>query len=515
MLSLALLLAASAPPPLEGWWRPEGVDPHPSALPAQARARVTAAAVRLGRGRSGAFVSRDGLILTSATAVEACARRLRAEGRIGPSSFIAPDPEDAPVCPDLEARLRVESRDVGAAVRAAKRAGSTEVESALLGACRRHGVDRLCSLVRTEDGALRLLVHREIRQVRLRFYPGPALGGLGGAERAFDPPWLRLDAALVSVDLGRVGAPGGLQLARRPPTLSDEVWVLHHPGPTLRGRSALETERFAQAVLPAYRDRLRRVAPRHPRLGAFLSALDALAPRAVRAARLEELEILARIEPMALGRRLTFSQALTAGREAAASVPWGELAAAGRAEPKPPLFEDRLEGVPPSSPRSGPPPAVDPAALEFLAAYDVRRRARLAASVSAIGPDGQGDLRISRGVVVPATLGGAEHVPWGALLEAARRLGTGLPLPSPLPWRSARLLGFEIHADVGPFVTGSPVVDDDGRLVGVVSSGDRHAVLGFFRFDEEARVGVTSAHALALALARAFGAPRLAARLRP
>lgn len=458
LVPLLALLAFAAP---EGWWPPEGADPHPSALPEPVRQRVAATAVRLGPGLSGVFVRRDGLILTSATAARRCAP--------GPDLFVAADPKLAPECPGLEVELRIESRDVTAAVEAAQRAGDLGVEAALVTACTRLGPDRRCELVATEDGVRRLLVYRRVSKVRLRFFPGDVLGQLGGVKRDFDRPWLRLDVALLSVDLGRAGAPGHLSLAPKTPSDGERLWFAHHPEPSARFESAAEV--LAWLELP------RTERGSSPRIDAALRHLERLSGRLADDARRRELEVLARLRRLPEPRRRPLEAAFFVGRRAFEETSWPELS-----ETWPALPPWRAER-PPESARS------------FLDGADSRREAYRATSLAPIGPNGRGDLRLGHGFMAETSETFVRD--W---IDAARKLGRE-PDDAP-PWPPELRLGFEMEADLGPLASGGPVLDERGELVGVVGAGDGSSLAGFFAHDPKARVGVASAHALDVLLRR-------------
>ena len=70
LLSVGVL---GAPPAPEGWWPPKTVALSDMGLDEAAVSRLAAATVSLGIGRSGTLISRDGLVLSSATAVAGAA----------------------------------------------------------------------------------------------------------------------------------------------------------------------------------------------------------------------------------------------------------------------------------------------------------------------------------------------------------------------------------------------------------------------------------------------------------
>lgn len=499
-------------PALEGWWRPEGPDPHPSALEEPVRARILAAVVQLGPGESGAFVSRDGLIVTSASAVRSCVSALQKGGVLGSGPFVAPSAEGAPVCPKLKARFRLDARDVGAPVEAALRAGSTRVEASLISACERLDPRRACEVVKTEDGAHRLLVRRVIDRVRLRFWPGEGLAELGGPARAHQLPRLKLDAALLSVDVGRSGAPGHLRLAAQLPDLRDELWVFHHPGPTLRWSTALEAEIFARAVLPVYLARARATPELAPLRRGALERLSAEAEAGLARSRWRDLDVIGRLRALESPRREVLLATFTVDGTPSALDSWRCLASTESGDrTHAPALGGLATGLS-LAPISGCAPEATGTAR---VAPPERRRAYLAAGRSPVGPDGRFDVRVSRGFVVAATAGdGGWRVPWRALVEAADLLGVPLGVERPLPWPLAYAVGFELTVDIGPLATGGPVVDEDGALVGVVSGGDARTLNGLYTFDPAARAAITSIHALETFLARSGKSPELAEALR-
>lgn len=475
LLAVALTVAV---PALEGWWPPGGPDPHPSALTEDVRERVASAVVFLGADRSGAFVTRSGLVLTSATAVQTCVEALQASGVfIDAGPFVASDRDEAPVCPGLRARFRIDARDVSLAVNAARRAGSTQVEAALISACERLSTQRSCEVVSTEEGIHRLIARREVGPVRLRFWPGRELFPVELGPEIHDHPPPRLDVALLSVDLGRAGVPGFLALAQGQPKPDDELWLWHHPAPSLRWSSALEVEIFAHRVLPTYR----RSAPEHRR--ASLDLLAREAPAALRAARRVELQVLEQIRRLAPERRGRLSRAFVRGRSAFRQAPWETWSRLGALGPsRAPLFPAWS-----SEPSAHKEPLQLPKEVRvFAAGAATRRQARLVTGHPAIGPDGGGDLRVSRGRVQSDGALSAD-----VLRASAAKRGADQAAVEGLIGRRTVLTAFEAQADIGPLASGGPVVDERGMLVGVISLGNAATVAGHFAFREDARVRVT------------------------
>lgn len=448
VLALALVLAA-APPPTEGWWPLSGLDPHPVDFPAPAARRAAAAVVDLGDERSGVFVGREGLILTSATALEGCTGA--SELGTAPETFRFP--AQAPACEGWLPAVRIDVRDVTEAIAASRAAGAEDPGGALVSSCESVGPGRRCALRRR--GPRRLL---EVQQVfgtpRVRFWPGRARPAQGGPSEA------PLDVALLSVETGPGGPPAWLR-AGRGPDPDAPVWLLHHPGPSLRGTSVVEHALFFEHVLPAWRaraddDRDVRAVEGWARLGGAL----------MRRARHRELSTFARIRGFPKERRLRWARAFTKGRDARAESAPTDLAALRRGPEQAGLGR------------------------AYAGAEAVRRDAFRVAGVAPLGPDGDGSLRVSRGWVA--------HPP-----EAARPGRRRAPRP---PDR------LRVAADVAPRATGGPVVDAEGRVVGVLSGGGEATLRGLARFDPGAEVVVVRLSAAARWI-RALGAPELARAL--
>ena len=123
LLSVGVL---GAPPAPEGWWPPKTVALSDMGLDEAAVSRLAAATVSLGIGRSGTLISRDGLVLSSATAVAGCVDRLRREGALSDRPFVSDPVRRGPECTELEAEIRVDVREVGPALAAARTAGAPD-----------------------------------------------------------------------------------------------------------------------------------------------------------------------------------------------------------------------------------------------------------------------------------------------------------------------------------------------------------------------------------------------------
>ena len=503
---LALTFITSPEATVEGWWRPEGPDPHPTALPAAIRNRVSAATVDLGRGRSGVFISRDGLVLTSATALRSCIEALQQEGKVSTTPFYAPTPDVAPVCPGLTARISIDVRDVTDAVNAAERAGSSQVQQSLVTACNHAAPQRRCTLVTTEDGIHRLIVHREIRTVRLRYWPGENLSTLGGVNHGFDRPLLRIDAAIVSVAVGHAGAPGQLRLSPRAPRPHDPLWVFHHPARSLRWASATEAEVFVDKVLPAFLTRARTSSLSRERVA--LELLNKAAPDLIVRARKRTLKVLSHLRSKATSPELL--EAYTHHREAFQSLPWTQWAKAAHERNQcPPLLGHLVAVFPPVLPQANSPTTAEPpcSTSDYQAASRKRRQAHLMTNSAPLGPDGRNDLRISRAEVMLAQSEEKGRITWARLLEVAKQLKHPLELPTPLPWRKTYAIAFELASDIGPLVTGGPVVDAQGELQGIISSGDKATLAGLLQYEPQSRVSMTSVHALVVLMRRSPARP--------
>lgn len=413
-----LAVLAAAGPHAEGWWPPDGPSLHPSGLPAGVRDRIAAAALELRPPASASFLGRSGLIVTSARAVEACAR---AAG-LGSAPQVYRIPATAPACSELEPAMRLDLRDVTEALDASRSAGTRDVERAVVSACETSRPSRRCRLLEREGRHLLEIRHR-FALPRLRYWPGTN-GGI----------------ALLSVDSAR-GGPSGWLSPSRERGCPERAFVVHHPSPSLRGASVLELELYLQALASNHeRSEVERVLWQDR-----AELLDG--------ARRRELESFHRVRQFPLPRVRALEAAFTVGRTARRAAGF-ELAPAR-------LSEEEV-GL----------------ALRYQEARARRLEAYRLGGVAPVGPDGQGDVRISRAF----------------LREAGPDLCT-------------------YAADVGPGASGGPVLDAEGRMLGVLDGGGPNTARGAVRYVPGAQVRVLRLSTLATALGDS-DAPELARALR-
>lgn len=267
-LLLALLLACTtlASPAAEGLWPldqlpldrlQKDIGFTPDAAFAR---RLQLGAARIDGGCSGAFVSRDGLVMTNHHCVADCVQEASPPGHaLLTEGFLARRPEQELRCPDLGVSRLESIRDVTAEVRDATRgrqgedfrqafdAAKTRLSTDCLG-----GEDSLrtrCDVVKLyQGGRYALYRYRRFSDVRLVWAPERQVAFFGGDEHNFSFPRYNLDAAFLRVyDDGKPAALDDvLALDAQGPAEGEAVLAVGHPGVTLRG--------ITRSQLLAYRD---------------------------------------------------------------------------------------------------------------------------------------------------------------------------------------------------------------------------------------------------------------------
>ncbi len=521
-------IAEETLPSVEGWWLPEGYDPHPSQLRAAIRQRLMAATVQLGPHRSGVFAHRNGLILTSAAAVADCIRALQASGLVSQNHvpFVASSLDTAPICPDMTASTIIEIRNVTETVIAAERAGSSKVTESLVTACNHTAPGRRCELITTQEGEFRLMVQREMKPVRLRYWPGPGVSELGGPQRSYALPRLRVDAAIVSVEVGRAGAPDHVRLATQPVNPEQLLWIWHHPSPSLRWASATLAVTFLESVLPTYMERTKNLPFTRQRQA--LSVWHSRRKMYLGGVRTKALNLIHKLRTARTPALRQYLTAFTVGRHAYHNLPWTQWAEqTDKSHHCPPFLGHLALNTPPipdntaASEESQPDvlarlrskPICPYPLVPYASAEPQRRAAALKTQLAPNGPEGRNDLRVSKARFAQADDGSILRVRWQEMVDAAHLLNTPIEIPLPLPWSSRRALGYVLEGDVGPLTTGGPVVNRSGDLVGIVSGGNEHTLSGLFAYSPSARVSITSVHALRRLLRQIPNARGLAHKL--
>lgn len=151
-------------------------------------------------------------------------------------------------------------------------------------------------------------------------------------------------------------------------------------------------------------------------------------------------------------------------------------------------------------------------------------RARFALYGSEIYPDATGSLRLAFGLVRGYAQDGRQIPPWttmgGAFQHSEAHHGQP-PYQLPRSWREARdklaldtPFDFVSTADIIGGNSGSPVVDRNGDLVGVIFDSNRQGLAGSFEYtDSQARAVSVDSRAILQALRNVYGMDALLAEL--
>lgn len=303
-------------------------------------------------GGSGAFVSRQGLLLTSHAAVLDCLGRLSdAQHDLVGAGFSARPAAAEPICPGLSARTLVSSDDVSTVIDAAlagepeplrrharRQATLAEIERACQQASGLH-----CEVVALQRGARHQLFRYQVwTDVRLVFAPEVQAARFGGEADQFAYPRHALDFALLRVyDQGRPLQPRQLlPLAAQPVAEGDVLLLAGHPQLSDRQATLAQWQTLRDTLLPLQLGSLRaRRAELLAHSASSSEAARASLPRLVAVeTRLETLEgAAAALRDDALLTRKADEEAaqrrawaLAAGRPA--EDPWAEIETASRSE---------------------------------------------------------------------------------------------------------------------------------------------------------------------------------------
>lgn len=276
-LALAAWLATAAGAE-EGMWLLN--DPLPplfaellgTPLSAAELAHIQGAAVRVGFGGSGSFVSPEGLVLTNHHVARDCIQKLSsAERNLSRDGFVAARREDELRCPDTDVQNLLAIEPVSERVVAATAGVSDEAEVARRRRAEIATIERECAQppairceVVTLFGGARfdLYRYRRYTDVRLVMAPEADLASFGGDPDNFDYPRFCLDFSLLRVyDEGRPVQPEHwLRWAAQDPAEGEALLIAGHPGSTRRNSTVAQLQFFRDELLPAqqaWRDQLR------------------------------------------------------------------------------------------------------------------------------------------------------------------------------------------------------------------------------------------------------------------
>lgn len=206
------------------------------------------ASARLSSSCSGAFVSKDGLVLSNHHCARDCVQELStATTDYIKQGFLAKTRSEELRCPAMEINRLEEITDVTTKVNAATRGKSGElfakartaeiagIESACMG---RDKSQRLCEVVTLyQGGRYHLYRYHRFDDVRLAFLPEEAVAVFGGDSDNFNFPRYGFDMSLLRVYEGGKPAQLSAFFPLKPEGVKEgeATFVLGHPGPTQRG----------------------------------------------------------------------------------------------------------------------------------------------------------------------------------------------------------------------------------------------------------------------------------------
>ena len=201
--------------------------------------------VRLAQGCSASFVSGDGLIMTNHHCVAACVQQLSTkEKNYHADGFYARSLEDEKKCPDLEANVLTEIKDVTKEVNAATKglnAGAANdarqaVFAKLEKACATSD-DVRCDVVTLYNGGLyNLYRYQRYQDVRLVFAPEFRIAFFGGDPDNFMFPRYDLDVSFIRAYSNNqaLKTPNHFGWSKAGAKTGELTFVSGHPGSTRR-----------------------------------------------------------------------------------------------------------------------------------------------------------------------------------------------------------------------------------------------------------------------------------------
>jgi hypothetical protein len=290
VLALLCALAAGEALAVEGKWTPQQILEHdpqwlrqlgleipPEKLWSREGAGLLDAAVKVGGGCSGGFISAEGLVITNHhCAFGILQQHATPANDIITHGFLARGPADELPGKGLRVTLPHRTKDVTAEVEAAAPAGADDLarylaierkKKELVAACEAQP-DRRCQVEAFDGGvSYQLIEGLEFPDVRLVYAPPRSVGEYGGDVDNWSWPRHTGDFALLRVYAGPDGqpAPPGPQnvpyrprnfypVASRGVTPGDFVMVPGYPGLTLRSLTAAEMRERAELYFPRRAD---------------------------------------------------------------------------------------------------------------------------------------------------------------------------------------------------------------------------------------------------------------------
>lgn len=271
-LGLAGLLALSVPTPAaradEGMWT---FDSPPRAQikarygfepDAEWLTRVQHAAVRIGDGGSGSFVSPQGLLLTNQHVARGQLFKLSSADRdLIRDGFHARTPDAELRCPDLEVAVLMSTEDVSARVQAAVPPGTPDAQASVrrkaeIATIEKESADKTglrSEVVALYGGAEHWLYrYKRYTDVRLVFAPEEQAAAFGGEFDNFTYPRHALDFTIFRVyeDDRPVRPPSFVRVRATPLAESELVFVAGHPATTSRELTIAQLQHHRDVLNP-------------------------------------------------------------------------------------------------------------------------------------------------------------------------------------------------------------------------------------------------------------------------
>jgi hypothetical protein len=333
LIALVCALAAGEALAVEGKWMPQqileldpqdlrklGLEIPPDKLWSQGGAGLLAAAVKVGTGCSGGFISGQGLIITNHhCAFDILQQHSTPERNLIANGFLARTPSEELAGKGTRVTIPHRSVDVTAEIEAAVPAGADDLaryqaierkKKELVAACEEQP-NRRCQVEAFDGGvSYRLSEGIEYPDVRLVFAPPDAVGEYGGEVDNWSWPRHTGDFALLRVWAGPDGGPvpeGKGTSAYRPPHFfpvagvsgggvapGSFVLVPGYPGVTYRSLTAAEMRERAEHYFPRRAELYR----------AWMDLMEASSARSeeARIALADRLKLLANREKNARGQ---------------------------------------------------------------------------------------------------------------------------------------------------------------------------------------------------------------------
>jgi hypothetical protein len=224
--------------------------------------KVQLASVRFNNGGSGAFVSRDGLVLTNNHIAEDTLSKLSTEAKdYMKDGFLARTRAEEAKAPDLELNLLMSIEDVTARVAGATKPGMTAAEASSARDAEIRAIEdesnkatglRSDVVTLYQGGRYDLYRYKQYTDVRLVFAPEAAIGFFGGDPDNFEFPRYDLDMALFRVyENGQpIKVENYFAWSRKGARENDLVFVSGNPGSTGRLDTVAHLEYLRDTGLP-------------------------------------------------------------------------------------------------------------------------------------------------------------------------------------------------------------------------------------------------------------------------